>query len=167
MTAISQFRKIPLLSRKHSMALLESSNHLSPLIFLPADLTSLFCLPVVRMPSSLVSLILMLLTSSCPDRQISSIIKAHSGVSKARCVKRLGEISSPPQPLKNISVTRSCVFAQLPFAQRYCSAQARVKIFLNLIDKGQACLAPDLNQYTLNLNFLPQSRNQVFLRRVD
>ena len=109
----------------------------------------------------------MLLTSSCPDRQISSIIKAHSGVSKACCVKGCGEISGPPQPLKNSSVTRSCVFAQLPFAQRYCSAQARVKIFLNLIDKGQACLAPDLDQYTLNLNFLPQSRNQVFLRRVD
>ena len=167
MTTISQFRKIPLLPRKHSMALLESSNHLSPLIFLPADLTSLFCLPVVRMPSSLVSLILMLLTSSCPDRQISSIIKAHSGVSKARCVKRLGEISSPPQPLKNISVTRSCVFAQLPFAQRYCSAQARVKIFLNLIGTGQACLSPDVDRSKLNLNFILKSRNQVSLRRVD
>jgi hypothetical protein len=149
------------------MALLQSSNYLSPLIFLPSGLTSSFCLPVVRMPSSLVSLILMLLTSSCPDRQISSIIKAHSGVSNARCVKRRGEISSPPQPLKNISVTRSCVFAQLPFAQRYCSAQAIVKIFLNLIGKGQACLAPDVDRYTLNLNFLSQSRNQVFLRRVD
>jgi hypothetical protein len=36
-----------------------------------------------------------------------------------------------------------------------------------LIGTGQACLSPDVDRSTLNLNFIPQSRNQVSLRRVD
>lgn len=53
----------------------------------------------------------------------------------------------PTPAFKNIDVTRSYVFARLPFPQRHYPAQAIVEIFLNPFGTGQACPGLVIDRY--------------------